>query len=121
MDNFVEAVRALTLDYMQEQTPKINAIEPLGKEITDMADKLNKLDVTSEHDQYMYTFYAESMAKLLPILLKNMVDLLNYDAQFLVKLQATFALNELSDIMNEHQIKLDEDEDDYEDQDAAEA
>lgn len=119
MDNFVEAVRVLTLDYMQEQTPKINAIEPLGKEITDIADKLNKLDVTSEHDMYMYAFYAESIGKLLPILLKNMVDLLNYDAQFLVKLQATFALNELSDIMNTNPIKLDED--DYEDQDAAEA
>lgn len=117
MDNFVEAVRALTLDYMQEQTPKINAIEPLGKEITDTADKLSKLDITSEHDQYMYAFYTESMAKLLPMLLKDIVDLLNYDAQFLVKLQATFALNELNDIMNTNPIKLDEaeGEDDYED------
>lgn len=115
MDNFVEAVKALTLDYTQEQMPRIGAIGPLGEEIADIADKLNKLDITSEHDQYMYVFYTESMAKLLPALVKDILDLVNCDTQFLVKLQATFALNELNDITNKHQIKLDEDEDDHED------
>ena len=133
MDNFVEAVKALTLDYTQEQMPRINVMGPLSNEIADTVDKLSKLDITSEHDQYMYAFYIQSMGKLLPLLVKHVMDLVNYDAQFLVKLQATFALNELSDIMNAHQIKLDEDyyedqdtimdedEDDYEDQDATEA